>query len=782
MLTSRLRQATLALRPARVAAASPAALPQVLCRPTVAPGSSRRTFHVPGPMLAAQPRAKTKAKGKKRGKAAAAAEADPEAKPAHGSHKVELRAYQKECIEAVTSAIAQGKKRLGVSLATGGGKTVVFTQLISRVAPLSSRATKTLILAHRRELVHQAAIHCSAAYPDSLVEIEMGNQRASGMADITVASMQSIISQDRLLKFNPHDYKLVLVDEAHHIVSAGYQAVLEHFGLRDTPAPDAQTPTLVGVSATFSRFDGLRLGAAIDEIVYHRDYVTMIGEKWLSDVVFTSVSSHVDLASVRAARNGDFATAELSSAVNTVEANELVVRTWLSLAAERRSTLVFCVDVAHVFALADEFVARGVAARVVTGTTPAAERAATLDAFRTGAFPVLVNCGVFTEGTDIPNIDCVLLTRPTRSRNLLVQMIGRGMRLFPGKKDCHVIDMVASLDTGITTVATLLGLDPSEMLHKASMADVEARRAELLQRQAEAGQTTLAGQTPLPAVPPPIEVDDQDVSVSFVKYDSVFDFIADGSTERTIRNLSKNAWLAVNQDTYVLCGPDGKYLRIEPIDDNDDGGGAAAAAAAAADTPAFKVSVTRPLPVHVVLARQQQNAGRPAEQSNAPALGSPQQLLTAHSLEAAVNGADSWAGKHMPHAFITRSMPWRRMPPTLGQLVFLNKMRNAPLTNPLNYEHQLAMLKERRQLKRQRGAHSAGAGEDRPTRLPPMGEPLTVLNLDKGMASDMITKIKHGAKGRFRQVSTEARRREKLILKKQREKDREVVRVGPLAV
>ena len=78
---------------------------------------------------------------------------------------------------------------------------------------------------------------------------------------------------------------------------------------------------------------------------------------------------------------------------------------------------------------------------------------------------MLVNCGIFTEGTDIPNIDCILLARPTRSRNLIVQMIGRGMRLSPGKKDCHVIDMVGSVKAqGVISTPTLFGLDPNEIV------------------------------------------------------------------------------------------------------------------------------------------------------------------------------------------------------------------------------------------------------------------------------------------------------------------------------
>src|SRR5699024_7900082 len=140
----------------------------------------------------------------------------------------------------------------------------------------------------------------TTAYPNLRVEIEMGALHASGTADITVASVQSLTSRDRLSKYDPSRFKLVLVDEAHPIVAPGYLRVLQHFNL---DAKREVSPSLVGVSATFSRFDGLRLGAAIDEIVYHRDYVDMIEEKWLSDVVFTTVESKADISAVRSGAN-----------------------------------------------------------------------------------------------------------------------------------------------------------------------------------------------------------------------------------------------------------------------------------------------------------------------------------------------------------------------------------------------------------------------------------------------------------------------------------------------
>ena len=181
----------------------------------------------------------------------------------------------------------------------------------------------------------------------------------------------------------------------------------------------------------------------------------MIGEKWLSNVIFTTVQSKANVSGVKGGPAGDFQVGDLSRAVNTLETNEITVSAWISKAADRKSTLVFCVDLSHVSDLAAAFRRQGILAKSITGSTPKRVRSERLDAFKDRQFPVLLNCGVFTEGTDIPNIDCVVLARPTKSRNLLVQMIGRGMRLYPGKENCHIIDMVASLEAGIVTTPTL---------------------------------------------------------------------------------------------------------------------------------------------------------------------------------------------------------------------------------------------------------------------------------------------------------------------------------------
>ncbi|KAL1883810.1 hypothetical protein VTK73DRAFT_8346 [Phialemonium thermophilum] len=601
----------------------------------------------------------------------------------------------------------RGEKRLGVSLATGGGKTVIFTQLIERVKPLSKLATQTLVLAHRRELVEQAAKHAANAYPHKSLEIEMGNLHASGTADITIASLQSITSGDRLAKFDPGRFKLVLVDEAHHIVARGYVKILSHLGLT---RKSEDSPHLVGVSATFSRFDGLSLGAAFDHIVYHKDYVDMIEEKWLSDVIFTTVKSTANLSGVKSKGTGDFDLKSLSQAVNNHATNDLAVRTWLAKARDRKSSLVFCVDVNHVLGLTQAFRRHNIDARFVTGETPLAERGELLEQFRQGLFPVLLNCNVFTEGTDIPNVDCIMLARPTRSRNLLVQMIGRGMRLHAGKANCHVIDMVSSLETGIVTTPTLFGLDPNELVDSASPSHLRELRAQREkerppQERGSSGHDSSA-----------VGLTRMQWRVTFTDYDSVFDLISDTSGERHIRAISQNAWVQVAPRRFVLTGPTGTFIRLETpeVRSEDD-----------MSSTVYTAWEVRALPPGV---------------SKSP-FAAPRVILQATTFEDAVHGCDKYADEIFPRAFVHRRMRWREGPPTAGQLKFLNGFR---MTD----------------------------------------KQLTENDITKGAASDLITKLKHGARGQFAKMEANRRRRDRFDtqLEKIRERwQRETASVGPLS-
>ena len=377
-----------------------------------------------------------------------------------------------------------------------------------------------------------------------------------------------------------------------------------------------------------------------------RDYVDMIGEKWLSNVIFTTVESKADISKVKRTLNGDFQTGDLSRAVNTSETNDITVRAWLARAQCRKSTIVFCVDLAHVSSLQATFLKHGIDARSITGDTPKQTRDTELDAFKNGEYRVLLNCGVFTEGTDIPNIDCVLLARPTKSRNLLVQMIGRGMRLYPGKDNCHVIDMVASLETGIVTVPSLFGLDPAEMIKEANVGElrevqhqnqVEAQRQQL---KANVNRDVSLGENPV------------NRKITFTDYESVYDLIDDTSGERHIRAISQNAWVEVEHGRYILSMLDSEYLTLETVEGTAD------------TTSNYIVRFTPRVPSGAAF----QGEWRPFQRTR--------EIAKARTFLDAVHAADTFAVGHCVRQFMNKDQAWRKAPATSGQVAFLNKMRS----------------------------------------------------------------------------------------------------------
>lgn len=402
------------------------------------------------------------------------------------SSTIQLRDYQQHVIDICTNRIVSNRglrARIGVSLATGGGKTVIFANLIKQLAERHGFA-RALVLAHRRELVNQAAGTVKRFIPESNVQIEMGKCIASsnGGCDnvqVVIASVQSLIR--RLENHRPDAFDLIIIDEAHHAVAKSYLQILGHFR-QDVP--------VVGFSATFERADKKALETVIDEIVYHRGILDMIEDRWLCDAKFTAVSVNCDLSTVETyGSTKDFMLDSLSKVMNRKEVNEMVLQSYKHKSAQNdgfKSTLLFAVDIQHVKTLHQLFTEHGITANYVTANTPADKRDQIVRDFKAGKTEVLMNCGIFTEGTDMPNVDCILLCRPTRSRSLMVQMIGRGLRLHHSKKHCHIIDFVGASDVGVVSVPTLAGIKCFDgQLEDATLQDLQMIKDDIASKQAE---------------------------------------------------------------------------------------------------------------------------------------------------------------------------------------------------------------------------------------------------------------------------------------------------------
>lgn len=274
---------------------------------------------------------------------------------------------------------------------------------------------RVLVLAHREELLEQArkAFERVGVW----AAVEQGTQRA-GSAPVVIASVATLRGK-RLKAFASTTFAKIIVDEGHHAAADSYRNILEHF----------PTAKVLIVTATPDRSDGRALKAVCHSVAYRYELRRAIAEGWLTPLRAQRVLvDNIDLSGVTV-RAGDFAVDELSAAFNDERSLHGVAVPLLKLSGERR-TIAFCVDVAHAHALAATLnqYAPGVA-RAVDGTAERSERKEILAAFRRGEFRILVNCALYTEGFDEPLIACVAIVRPTKSRSLHCQMLGRGTRL-----------------------------------------------------------------------------------------------------------------------------------------------------------------------------------------------------------------------------------------------------------------------------------------------------------------------------------------------------------------
>ena len=349
---------------------------------------------------------------------------------------ISLRPYQQECIDTIC---AQKPGAYLCRLATGLGKTVIFTHL--------PRQGRMLILSHREELVHQPL-----RFFDCSTGVEQGAEHAPPDAEVVSASVQSLMR--RLDRFAPDAFDTIVVDEAHHAAAKSYRKILGHFHPR----------MLLGFTATPNRSDRVRLDDVFSDIIFDRDLRWGIQNGYLSDIMCYRVDIGYDLRGVHT-RAGDYAPGELAAAMEGTA--DAVAEACRKLA--KGATLIFAVSVKQ----CHEIAKRIPGAQVVTGETDSAVRAETIRRFTAGEIPCLVNCMVFTEGTDIPRVETVIIARPTQSDSLYTQMVGRGLRLYPGKDKLILVDCVgATGKASLCTAPTLLGVDLTDV-PRARQAEVE---------------------------------------------------------------------------------------------------------------------------------------------------------------------------------------------------------------------------------------------------------------------------------------------------------------------
>lgn len=366
-----------------------------------------------------------------------------------------LRPYQAEAIEAVYQGDGGAnagswldKQRRAIVLPTGTGKGDIIGALAAREARAGN---SVLTLAHRDVLLDQLTERTRLHAPEIAHGRVDGKGHRAGfrIVEAMTPTLARKARRDRIIRErarpgHPNPFDVIVYDECHHAAARGNLAMLRDFGCYEP----GQT-RLLGVTATLTRGDRFGLKDVFNDVPFSRSIGWAIDNGWLVEPRgMVVVADHINLRDAKVSKiTGDYADAELGSMV--VQDTDQIVTAWQTHAVDAahpdgRLTAAFTPDIASAHALADEFVAAGVAAAAIDQSTPARERRRLNEQFQAGELRVLVNVMVLTEGWDVPEVDCVLMARPTKLAGLYAQIVGRGLRPAPwvGKVDCLVLDVV----------------------------------------------------------------------------------------------------------------------------------------------------------------------------------------------------------------------------------------------------------------------------------------------------------------------------------------------------
>lgn len=335
----------------------------------------------------------------------------------------QLRPYQAEARDAILSAWDEGYRKTLLVLPTGCGKTVVFASVTENQV---RKGHRVLIMAHRGELLTQAADKLKAASGlDSVLEKAESSSLGS-FIPVTVGSVQSLAQEKRLARFPGDYFQDIIVDEAHHCLSDSYQRVLEHF-------PNAN---ILGVTATPDRGDMKNLGEYFDSKAYEYTMQEAIRQGYLSPVKAQLIPLELDINNVGIS-NGDYSAPEIGNALEPY-LSQIVQE--MKKYCQGRKTVVFLPLIATSQKFCRMLNEVGLRAAEVNGNSD--DRSQVLTDFETGKYDVLCNSMLLTEGWDCPAVDCIVILRPTKVRSLYQQMVGRGMRLSPGKENLLLLDFL----------------------------------------------------------------------------------------------------------------------------------------------------------------------------------------------------------------------------------------------------------------------------------------------------------------------------------------------------
>ena len=396
---------------------------------------------------------------------------------------MELRPYQIEAKNSIFEEWDKGVNKTLLVLPTGCGKTIVFAKVTEDCV---RRGDRVLILAHRGELLDQAADKIKTATGLGCATEKAEKTCLGSWYRITVGSVQTLMREKRLGQFPSDYFKTIIIDEAHHCISDSYQRVLQHF-------PDAK---VLGVTATPDRGDMRNLGEYFDSLAYEYTLPKAIKSGYLSPIKALTLPLKIDMSGV-GIQAGDFKAGDIGTALDPYLHS---IADEMAKYCKNRKTVVFLPLVKTSQKFRDILCSKGFQAAEVNGESQ--DRAEILADFDAGKYNVLCNSMLLTEGWDCPSVDCIVVLRPTKVRSLYSQMVGRGTRLCPGKDHlllldflwmterhelCHPADLICTdeevskqMTANLEDAGCPIDLEEAE---KTAAEDVVAQREEALAKQ-----------------------------------------------------------------------------------------------------------------------------------------------------------------------------------------------------------------------------------------------------------------------------------------------------------
>ena len=360
-----------------------------------------------------------------------------------GRPNLQPRPYQEDALEALHAHVCNKETNPCVVIPTGGGKSVLMAWAIQRwkddYPPL-----RVAILAHRKELVAQNSNELAEVWPGADIGIyAAGLKRRDTENSILYASIDSVYKRGG--EFTSFD--IIIVDEAHRIPPSGEGKYRTFIDMQRLQNPGV---LIIGFTATPFRMTGplCHKDHILQEVCYEAHIHSLIRDGFLCKLWSRRGEHQPDLSEVRRNNGGDYIVNSLSKAVDRDEIVSQAVHDSVQNIRlyDRRHMIFFCVDVEHCRKVSKELQLYGINAPYITASTPRKKRDAVARAFKEGRLHAICNVNVYTEGFNAKQVDCIVLLRPTLSKGLYVQMVGRGLRVHPDKEDCLILDYAHCID------------------------------------------------------------------------------------------------------------------------------------------------------------------------------------------------------------------------------------------------------------------------------------------------------------------------------------------------